>query len=213
MIRKQPKPLQILHKHTQLIAFIYDSYHVLTFKRHATVKAVLLEIVSKADKSKDWTCYRSQKAIAKAIYGTISDSGLRTVRRCVSKLKEWGYLEVVGREFKTGQGDGGACLGLNIYRVTDKLLRAVGLQRESRRKPLIKLKDLWSNAMQVFLARLQRYGIPARTFRVALLVWCHCHKSFAATGCATTWSIQVEGVNYPYLCFTFFPESTLREFC
>ncbi|HAV1398203.1 TPA: hypothetical protein JG828_002841 [Vibrio parahaemolyticus] len=155
--------LQTLHKHTQLLAFIRDSFTFMRFKRHANYKLILMDMAKHADKSRDWSCYRTLKAIAKSVFGVASDSNIRTVKRAIAFFKENGWVEVVLREVRLGKEQAGALWGRNVYRFTDKLLTGLGLQRHESRKALITLKKLWSHINTVLLTKSSR-SLECRTW-------------------------------------------------
>ncbi|WP_131541642.1 helix-turn-helix domain-containing protein [Photobacterium profundum] len=149
MITKQANTLQTLHKHTQLVAFLRDDFSFLRFKRHQNYKKVLTSIAKHADKSKDWSCYRNQTAIAKEL-----GLHIRTVKRAIAMFIREDWLEVIGREVR-GVKDGGALLGRNFYRFTNKLLNLIGLQRDAKCKSVGKLQQLW-NACTAHVSKLSR---------------------------------------------------------
>lgn len=119
-----------LRKHLRLEREFLSSGH------HKQRKAVLDQIVSYISSSKDWSGFRVQKLIANKL-----KIGLSTVKRHIRWFKDNGYIEVPLR-----QNDATGRLGANCYRVTDKLLNVLGLKREGKLVPLVKLQELWNTA-------------------------------------------------------------------
>ena len=158
MIKKQTKHLDIPFTAKAIADRIESDYSLFSYKRHSRYKAVLMDIVTYADKSKDWTCYRRQTDIAVTLFGSATDSNLRTVKRACDRFYKLGLLEVVGRDRTKFEKDGMKVngLGKNYYRITDKLLYIIGFTRQAALMPLISLQKLWDNIFTALPTKLSR---------------------------------------------------------
>lgn len=157
MMTKQADNLQIIHSHTQLVHFLRDDFTLLSSMRHCNYKAILIYIAQRADKAKDWSCYRTQNDIATSIFGDATPSNLRLVKRAFKRFYELGLLEVIGRDRVEYEKDGAKVngLGKNYYRFTDKLLHSIGLVRHTPSMPRKALQKLWGDITD-FLRKTSR---------------------------------------------------------
>ncbi|AJR09624.1 hypothetical protein C9J03_25890 [Photobacterium gaetbulicola] len=158
MIKKQTKHLDIPFTAKAIADRIESDYSLFSYKRHARYKAILRDVVKYADKARDWTCYRRQEDIALAVFGSATDSNLRTVKRAFARFYKLGLLEVVGRERMKLEKDGIEvnALGKNYYRVTNVLLNIIGFTRQAALMPLITLQTIWKTVVTALPTRLSR---------------------------------------------------------